>query len=94
MVPRGSNCLRWYVFSSFPLQDIIPDFDLAKLRQELDQNWHIYQTCKRVWAMKPFDAPQAVPEPTVETVASESPSPAQPSKKKQKTESEDDTKEA
>ena len=40
----------------------------AKLRQEMDQNYHIYQHCKKVWAQKPFDAPKAEQKPTVENV--------------------------
>ena len=26
---------------------------VAKLKQELDQNWHIYQKARRVWPQKP-----------------------------------------
>lgn len=66
----------------------------AKLRNELDQGYHIYQFHRRIFAQGPFDEPQAVHEPRVENVASESLSPAQRSKKKQKTDGEDDIKEA
>lgn len=77
-----------------PPHDIGTDFDGAKLRQELDQNWHLYQQVKRVWAQKPIDEPKkAAKEPTVENVMSESPDPTQPSKKKHKTEGEDTTEE-
>lgn len=27
----------------------------AKLREELDQGYHIYQQCKKVWAQKPLE---------------------------------------
>ncbi len=30
----------------------------AKLRRELNKNWHIYQKGFRVWAQKPFDEPK------------------------------------
>lgn len=33
---------------------------VAKMREELDKNYHIYQTNRRVWAQKPYDAPKSV----------------------------------
>lgn len=46
---------------------------VAKLRTELDANWHVYQKVKRVWAQKPYDTATAKQkEPNVETVASPS----------------------
>ena len=42
---------------------------IAKLRKELDQNYHIFNWHNRVWAQKPFDAPKEVQQPLLETVA-------------------------
>lgn len=64
---------------------------LAKFRKEIDAGWHIYQKARRVWAQKPFEETKAVQEPSVENVASASPSPKQPTKKKQKTEAADES---
>ena len=41
----------------------LADFDSAKMRKEMDQNYHIYQWCRRVWAQKPFDEPSKVKQP-------------------------------
>lgn len=59
---------------------------LAKVNQELDAGYHIYHKARRVWAQKPYDEeePKTVQEPTAENIGS--PSPTQPSKKKQETE--------
>lgn len=40
----------------------------AKLRQEMNQNYHIYQQCKKVWAQKPFGAPKTELKPEIGNV--------------------------
>lgn len=43
---------------------------VAKMRQELDAKYHLWQMNTRVWAQKPYDAPKAEPEqPILETIA-------------------------
>ena len=44
---------------------------VAKLRNEIDQGYHIYNDNKRVWAQKPFDSkPKAeTQQPEVEIVS-------------------------
>ena len=44
---------------------------IAFLRRELDQNWHVYQRSKRVWAQKPYDKPKEEKKVEVENVAEE-----------------------
>lgn len=41
----------------------------AKMKQELDSNYHIYQWNRRIWAQKPYDdEPMAEQQPVVENV--------------------------
>lgn len=42
---------------------------LTKFRNELKENWHIYNNAKRVWAQKPYDtAPPKRSQPVVENL--------------------------
>lgn len=42
---------------------------VAKMRQEVDRNWHIYQHAKRVWAQKPYDTEKTETKVELETLA-------------------------
>lgn len=41
---------------------------VAKMRQEVDQNWHVYQHAKRVWAQRPYDTKNVEPEGKAESL--------------------------
>ena len=41
---------------------------LAKIRKDVDAGYHLYQTHKRIWAMKPFDAESAAKAAEIEVV--------------------------
>ncbi len=38
----------------------------AKLRKDMDSNWHIYQKGKRIWAQKPYNNNKVKPEAGIE----------------------------
>ena len=42
---------------------------VKELKEELDKGYHIYQRGKRIWAQKPYDAPKAKQEPTVDAAS-------------------------